>query len=156
MVRRPALHSVLEGSIPLVGSFVFFSSFDAFFLVFQKKASASVVEKPPIPTNCDSYLQNRHDSGYILLLYLIHLALPGGRIHRIQKIVFYLMNLQKTNSQIKTAKVRFNFGVVTIFKVSLYAVLIGDHQNDKLNEKSILLTPYTIFHSKFLETQIVF
>ena len=94
MVRRPALHSVLEGSIPLVGSFVFFSSFDAFFLVFQKKASASVVEKPPIPTNCDCYLQNRHDSGYI---YLIRLALPVGRIHRIQKIVFYLMNLLKTN-----------------------------------------------------------
>ena len=94
-VRRPALHSVLEGSIPLVGSFVFFSSFDAFFLVFQKKASASVVEKPPIPTNCDSYLQNRHDSVYIFLLYLFHVVLLGDCVHRFQKSVFYLMNLLK-------------------------------------------------------------
>ena len=52
------------------------------------------------------------------------------------------MNLQKTNSQIKTAKVRFNFGVVTIFKVSLYAVLIGDHQNDKL-KKEIHISDFT-------------
>ena len=32
-----------------------------------------------------------------MLLYLIHLALPGGCVHKIQKIVFYLMNLLKTN-----------------------------------------------------------
>jgi hypothetical protein len=65
MVRRPAFHTVIRGLIPLAGSYVFFSSYSCFFLVFQKKASASafVVQKPPIPTNRDCYLQNRHDSG---------------------------------------------------------------------------------------------
>jgi hypothetical protein len=65
MVRRLAFHTEIQGSIPLAGSFAFFSSFSYFFLVFQKKASASasVVQKPPIPTNRDCYLQNRHDSG---------------------------------------------------------------------------------------------
>ena len=76
MVRRPAFHTEIRGSIPLAGSFVFFLVFSDFFLVFQKKASAStsVVQKPPIPTNRDYYLQIRHDSGYIfgfLLLYVM-------------------------------------------------------------------------------------
>jgi hypothetical protein len=63
MVKRPAFHTDIRGSIPLAGSFAFFLVFLAFFLIFQKKASASasVVQKPPIPTN--RYLQNRHDSG---------------------------------------------------------------------------------------------
>ena len=90
VVRRPAFHTEIRGSIPLAGSFVFF-------LVFQKKASAlaSVVQKPPIPTDNDCYLQNRHDSGYHLILYLFHMVLRGDCLHRFQKSVFYLMNLLK-------------------------------------------------------------
>ena len=99
MVRRPAFQTAVRGSIPLAGSFVFSSFFFAFFLVFQKKASASgsVVQKPPIPTNRDCYLQNGLDSGYIFLLHHIHLVFTGGCVHRIQKMVFYLMNLLKPN-----------------------------------------------------------
>jgi hypothetical protein len=65
MVRRPTFHTEIRGSIPLAGSFAFFLVFLAFFSSFLKKASASasVVQKPPIPTNRDCYLQNRHDSG---------------------------------------------------------------------------------------------
>ena len=57
-----------------------------------------IVQNPPIPTNPDCYLQNRHDSAYILHLYLIQLTLPHECVHRIQKSVFYLMNLLSTNS----------------------------------------------------------
>ena len=97
VVRRPAFHTEIRGSIPLAGSFVYFLVFFWFFLVFQKKASAlaSVVQKPPIPTDNDCYLQNRHDSGYIFLLYLFHVVLRGDCVHRFQKSVFYLMNLLK-------------------------------------------------------------
>ena len=97
VVRRPAFHTEIWGSIPLAGSFVYFLVFFWFFLVFQKKASAlaSVVQKPPIPTDNDCYLQNRHDSGYHLILYLFHMVLRGDCLHRFQKSVFYLMNLLK-------------------------------------------------------------
>ena len=97
VVRRPAFHTEIRGSIPLAGSFVYFLVFFWFFLVFQKKASAlaSVVQKPPIPTDNDCYLQNRHDSGYIFILYLFHVVLRGDCVHRFQKSVFYLMNLLK-------------------------------------------------------------
>ena len=96
MVRRPAFHTGIRGSIPLAGS-LFFSSFFCFFSSFSKKASAlaSVVQKPPIPTDNDCYLQNRHDSVYILILYLFHVVLPGGCVHGFQKSVCYLMNLLK-------------------------------------------------------------
>ena len=106
MVRRPAFHTVIRGSIPLAGSFVFFLFFSAFFLVFQKKASAlaSVVQKPPIPTNRDCYLQNRHDSGYIFSLYIFALMLPHRCSHWKQKIVFYLMNLLSINRFVKNGK----------------------------------------------------
>ena len=97
VVRRPTFHTDIRGSIPLAGSFVYFLVFSDFFLVFQKKASAlaSVVQKPPIPTDNDCYLQNRHDSGYHLILYLFHMVLRGDCLHRFQKSVFYLMNLLK-------------------------------------------------------------
>ena len=95
MGRRHAFHTEIWGSIPLAGSFTFFSSFSCFFLVFQKKASASasVAQKPPIPTNNDCYQQNHHDSGYIFVLYVINLLLPARCLHRIQITLFYLMNL---------------------------------------------------------------
>ena len=97
MVKRPAFHTEIRGSNPLAGSFTFFYFFMLFFLVFQKKASAlaSVVQKPPIPTENDCYLQNRHDSVYIFVLYLFHVVLRGDCVHRFQKSVFYLMNLLK-------------------------------------------------------------
>ena len=99
MVRRSAFHTEIRGSIPLAGSFAFFSSFSCFFLVFQKKASASasVVQKPPIPTNRDCYLQNHHDSGYIFGFLLLYVMVRHVCIHRIQKIAFYLMNFLRTN-----------------------------------------------------------
>jgi hypothetical protein len=99
MVRRPAFHTAVRGSIPLAGSFVFFLFIFAFFLLFQKKASAlaSVVQKPLIPKNHDCYLQNRHDSGYIFGFLLLYVMVRHVCIHRIQKIAFYLMNFLRTN-----------------------------------------------------------
>ena len=97
MVRKPAFHTEIWGSIPLASSFAFFLVFLVFFLFFQKKASAlaSVVQKPTIPTDNDCYQQNCHDSGYVFILNLFHVVLRGDCVHRFQKSVFYLMNLLK-------------------------------------------------------------
>jgi hypothetical protein len=84
MVRRPAFHTEIRGSIPL-------------FLVFQKKASASVVQKPPIPTNFHYYLQDLQSSIYIFNLYFFGLMSPHRCSHWKQKKVFYLMNLLSIN-----------------------------------------------------------
>ena len=95
MARRPAFHTVVRGLIPFTGSFFF----QFFSLLFQIKASvlASVVQKPPIPTNHDCYLQNRHDSGYIFGFLLLYAMVRHVCIHRIQKIAFYLMNFLRIN-----------------------------------------------------------
>ena len=99
MVRRPAFHTEIRGSIPLAGGFAFFLVFLAFFLVFQKKASAlaSVVQKPPIPTNFHYYLQDLQNSVYIFNLYIFGLMPPHRCSHWKQKTVFYLMNLLSIN-----------------------------------------------------------
>ena len=74
MVRRPAFHTEIRGSIPLAGSF----AFSCFFSSFSKKGLSLGLcsSKPPITTNFHHYLQDLQNSVYIFNLYFFWLMPP--------------------------------------------------------------------------------